>query len=638
MLTSSRITDADAPQSAMHELINELPLGVVFLDEARVPGRCNPIAQQLLEGPVGPQLLRTLEKMGVRAASTGGMVEVVLSAGAVGELRILLARSESTSGFVAYIERSATARLRAEIQVLRALLEAVTTETSVGDAIGPGLASLAGTLTSGWVALFEMDAEGRELRCVAHEGVPLEHQPYLLPHAVGATASAIGRAAITAAPVYLRLLSRAPFPAEREMVGGDKFAGLALPVRAGDKMLGAIFVCGPVGLLGEGEIRLVQGLADAVGALLARSRRDATLRREQEARRTLMDNLPDAIVESGAGGNISVAAGRVMPILGRTADELIGSPMEELVAPADRAFFIERIRATEREASPLAEAMVVHPNGKQLPVEVSLGRASPESDLSVRAVFRDVTQKKKLEADVARAREISVQRERMALIGQLASAITHEINNPLAFVRSNIELLESLIPEHVLIRDPMRAAMVGEALRDSLHGLDRVNAIITALKGMARRSPSEAQEFDPETPLHEAILIFERAHHGNGRVQLELPAMPRVMGSPGGFSQVLLNLLDNALHALGGQGTVEVRVSEEAGGVSVRVIDRGCGIAPEVREHLFEPYFTTKPDGKGTGLGLYLSRDILEAAGGSIDLEPDASATVFRIFLPVAKE
>jgi PAS domain S-box-containing protein len=639
MLTESMLGDSTVrTQTAMEELIDELPLGVLSLDEEHAVGRCNPIALQLIESPVGAELLSTLKKMALRAATTGHLVEAVMSAGPLGELRILLARAEGVSGFSVYIERSATSRLRAEIQILRALLAAVTDGASPGEAIQPGLASLAGTLSSGWVALFESDADGKQLKCIAHVNVPPEHETYLLPHEASATASAVGRAAAVGAPVHLRLLARAPFPAERAMVGGHKFAGLALPVRSGEKTLGAIFVCGPVGILGEGEIRLVQGLADAVGALLQRSYRDESIKREREKRQTLMDNLPDAIVESGSTGEIELAAGRLQ-ILGRAAEDLIGVAVEDLIAPADRAQFQERLRAADHEVAPIAETTVERPDGTKLSVEISLARASPASDRSVRAVFRDVTQRKKLEAEVAHAREVSVQRERMALLGQLAAAITHEINNPLAFVRSNVELLESLVPEHLKGSDDARTAMVKEALRDSLQGLDRVNAIITALKGMARRNQRESIEFDPETPIREAILIFERAKNGGGRIQLSLPALPLVMGSPGALSQVLLTLLDNALDALGGTsppGLIEVTAREEAGGVALRVTDHGRGISDADRSQLFQAYFTTKELGKGTGLGLYLSRDILNATGGAIVLEERRDCTSFRVFLPLA--
>ncbi len=640
MPNGSQLEETATPtSSAMEELIDELPLGVLFMDEQHALGRCNPIARQLLDSPIGPELQRTLEKMAGRAAITGHLVEAVMTAGTVGELRLLLARAPGENGFTAYVERSATSRLRAEIQILRALLAAVTDESSPGDAIQPGLASLAGTLSSGWVALFETDAAARELRCIAHVRVPPEHQTYLRPHPIDAAASAVARAAALGSPVHLRALARSPFPAEQAMVGADKFAGLALPVRSADKLLGGIFVCGPVGILGEGEIRLVQGLADAVGALLERSRRDRALRREQEARRTLMDNLPDAIVESGPEGVIALAAGRVAAILGRAAGELVGTRLSDLIVEEQRPAFIEQLRALEHERAAVLEASVVHPDRRVVAVEVALARASPESDLSVRAVFRDVTQRKKLEAEVARSRELAVQRERMALIGQIAAAITHEINNPLAFVRSNIELLESLIPTHLVASDAIRATMVNESLRDSLQGLDRVNSIISALKGLARKNAREPVEFDPETPIREAILIFERARSGGAKVKLALPALPRVTGSPAGLSQVLLNLLDNALDATGqAPSPIEISACEEDGGVVIRVRDHGHGVSSAALPHLFEPYFTTKESGKGTGLGLYLSRDILAATGGKLELEPDPSSdgAVFRIFLPAA--
>jgi signal transduction histidine kinase len=158
-------------------------------------------------------------------------------------------------------------------------------------------------------------------------------------------------------------------------------------------------------------------------------------------------------------------------------------------------------------------------------------------------------------------------------------------------------------------------------------------------------------EFDPAAALREAVLIFERAKLGTCTITLgigdEPPALqsgsdatskgtlPAVLGSPGGLSQVLLNLMDNALDAMGGNGRLEITARHSATAVEICVRDHGPGIADEARAHLFEPYFSTKDDGKGSGLGLYLSKEILESGGGSLTYQTGPQGTTFVVALPL---
>jgi PAS domain S-box-containing protein len=657
MFTDSSFGGASVTQTGLDELIDELPLGVLFLGQGGSLKRANPVGRQLLDGFVGVELERLLVQMTSRAIATGHLVEAVMSAGALGELRILLATAASGggAGFIAFIERSATTRLRAEIQILRTLLTCLTVRESPRDALEPGLASLAGTLASGYVILFELDPATQMLSALTHVAVPAEHQSMLLPHQVGPLTSSVGRAVQLGAPVHLSQLSRAPFRLERSLHKGEGCSGLALPVRNGKETLGAIFVCAPVGMLGEGELRLVQGLADTLGALIDRARQDDLLRREQRARQSLMDNLPDAVVES-TGGVISLAGGRVQPILGRTVAELVGTQVADLLVPGDREAFAEKVRAgASATTPPIAQVNVQQPGNKLVPVEVSLQRVSGEEGGPMRAVFRDVSERKALEADMQRAKAVAVQREKMALIGQLAASITHEINNPLAFVRSNLEVIGSVLTgnEGEKAPSPHSARLMKECVLESLQGLDRVSTIIHALKKMAKRRSSEVVEFDAAAALREAVLIFERAKLGTCTIALgigdEAPAvqsglettaagkgaLPAVLGSPGGLSQVLLNLMDNALDAMGGNGRLEITARHTDTAVEIRVRDHGPGIAEEARAHLFEPYFSTKDDGKGSGLGLYLSKEILESGGGSLTYETGPEGTTFVAALPL---
>ena len=640
MFIDTTMGGSSIAQTGIDEVIDELPLGVLQLGPGGSLLRANPAARQLLDGPVGAELERSVIQMSARALATGHMVEAVLSAGVLGELRILLAAASAGGGFVAFIERSATTRLRAEIQILRTLLTCLTVRSNPRDALEPGLASLAGTLASGYVVLFELDPHSQMLTPLTHVAVPPEHQSMLLPHQVGPLGSAVGRAVTLGIPVHLNQLSRAPFPLERTLHRGERLSGLALPVRSGPNTLGAIFVCAPCGMLGEGELRLVQGLADTLGALLDRARQDEALRREQRARQSLMDGLPDAVVESGADGLIALAGGRVQPILGRSAAQLVGTLVSDLLAPSDREAFEGKVRASDSALpSPIANATVLQPGSKQVPVEISLQRVGTEEGAPVRAVFRDVSERRALEAEVQRARAVAVQREKMALVGQLAASITHEINNPLAFVRSNLEVIGSTLTaeEDDRVHDPRRSQMIKECVLDSLHGLNRVSTIISALKKMARRQSHDVVEFDAAAAVREAVLIFERAKVGSCTVDCTVDALPNVRGSPGGLSQVLLNLLDNALDSMGGTGKIEVTARTSAGGVEIRVRDFGSGISEEARAHLFEAYYTTKESGKGSGLGLYLSKQILDSGGAKLEFTTGDEGTTFVITVPAAE-
>jgi PAS domain S-box-containing protein len=420
-----------------------------------------------------------------------------------------------------------------------------------------------------------------------------------------------------------------------------------MPVKVAGAITAVLAVCGPAGALGEGELRMVQGLTDALGTLLERSQRVAEIASDRAARRSLMDNLPDAIVEQGADGRISMAGGRLEAILGRSAEALSGRALEELLADEERDLFA-RLVSSIRDGTPCTgEFHVAAPDGRRVPCEVSVHKNGTAEGAVVRAVFRDISARRALEADVKRAREVATRREKLAAIGQLAAGVAHEINNPLSFVKSNLSSIEGYLNDlgsrigaagskgspkaselEVILRD------LRDIVEESRSGIDRIASIVQALKGMARSRTDDRVVFNPSQAINDAAIIFRGAKHGC-RVELEMGPLPNIKGSPGALGQVLLNLLDNALDAMGGRGTLRVQAKDLGTRLKVAVEDHGSGIPPEVREHLFEPFFTTKESGKGTGLGLFICHEIVKQMSGEICVESGSSGTTFTIDLPV---
>ncbi|MEW5738120.1 MAG: ATP-binding protein [Myxococcota bacterium] len=639
-------------EAPLERLLDELPLGVVHLDQTGRVQHQNPTAAALFDGSGGPALEDQLRKMCRLAAEAEEPVETALSFGAQGELRILLSQARCLDGYLAVLERNTVARARAESRVMRALLSAATDAVSPEVAAHRALSTLSSSLAGCSLVLYELDAPRRELRCLAHVNLPDGHSMMLAPRPVDGATSLVSRAVMVNQPLHVANLGRSFFPFERSLPGGEKLSALALPVCAEKETLGALYVCGPQGMLTTGEFKLVQGLADAVGTLIRHAQRDSQLKRHQIALTSLLSNLPDAIFEQAPDGTISQAAGKVEALLGREAKSVVGQRLGSLLIPEDQARFEDLVTSVTATALVLGEFALERADGARVPCEVSAWIAhNTAGEPVVRAVFRDITQRKHLEEEVSRARDTAMKRDRLALIGQLAAGVAHEINNPLSFVKSNLSTVRDLVKDISAATTRVLEARDDEARTqaqkvfdfltqdlaaladETMQGVERIAAIVQALKGTARSRPEEKQRFAPSQAINQAVQFFVGGRHCKDLVTVEVPELPVVVGESGGLSQVVLNLLDNAYDAVGGRGRILVTGGVEGRYVVVRVADSGPGIPEEVRAHIFEPFFTTKSVGKGTGLGLHISRDLISKFGGTLRFETGPSGTTFIVEL-----
>ena len=211
--------------------------------------------------------------------------------------------------------------------------------------------------------------------------------------------------------------------------------------------------------------------------------------------------------------------------------------------------------------------------------------------------------------------------ERFVTVGRLAAGVAHEINNPLAFVKANLEFIAEELPSGAGDLPELRTV-----LEETKVGVERIARIVADLKMLSRERTEVLEVLDVPALVDEAVRMASLRLHGVAQVEvLAAPPLTEVVGVPGRVLQVLLNLLVNASDALERrEGLGRVRITCEQGGARylLHFDDNGPGIPEGDRDRVFEPFFTSKPIGAGTGLGLAVSRSYLEQFGGSLSLTP----------------
>lgn len=256
---------------------------------------------------------------------------------------------------------------------------------------------------------------------------------------------------------------------------------------------------------------------------------------------------------------------------------------------------------------------------------------------------------------IERAQRQLYQTEKMASVGQLAAGMAHEINNPIGFIRSNLVTAGSYVQRFAQLGPAARrgdgAAVAAhwqrgdmdfvledfdQLLQESIAGADRVARIVADLKTFSSIDTGAEALADLNQNLR-SVAHMARTQFGHVRIELDLQPLPPLFCAPGKLNQVFLSLVQNAAQAVADGGVVRIDSICMDGTVRVRVRDNGAGMTPEVLARAFDPFFTTRAVGQGTGLGLTVSRDIVMAHGGRIDIDsaPGRGTTV-TVSLPLA--
>lgn len=226
---------------------------------------------------------------------------------------------------------------------------------------------------------------------------------------------------------------------------------------------------------------------------------------------------------------------------------------------------------------------------------------------------------------------------KLASIGRLAAGVAHEINNPLSIINQKTGLVEDYLEitgefEH---KESMRRALDG--IQDSVV---RCKTITHRLLGFARHTDVQVEEIDINAVLQEVVaFLAKEATYSQITIRFDLdPNVDKIYSDRSQLQQVFLNITNNAIDAIGSNGTIVLSSRKiDLESIQIKIIDTGMGMSPEVAQRIFDPFFTTKETGKGTGLGLSITYGILKKLGGTIKVQSEiGEGTAFTVTLPVS--
>ena len=407
---------------------------------------------------------------------------------------------------------------------------------------------------------------------------------------------------------------------------------------------------------------------------------EENMRRSERYFRSLIENASDIIAVVDREGAIQYISPSVERILGHDGEGMAGKKYFDHVHPDDLAKVEEtHSRTCGQAAAPLTcEFRMQHASGAWHIVQAVFNNQIEDRAVAGIVVnIQDVTERKQAEMRLAQARKLES-------IGRLAAGIAHEINSPMQFIGDNTHFLQQAFAELRRVQElyaelleksqtgsvpaalldqvetavadadlDFLAAKIPQALQRSQEGVERVSQLVGAMKEFSHPGTKEQAYVDLNRTIESAVVLSRNEWKYLAEMELDLDrSLPQVRCLPGEISQVLVNLIVNAAHAIGdangttdgandgkndAKGTIAVSTRLQGDRVEVRLHDTGPGIPEGVQQHIFDPFFTTKEVGKGTGQGLAIAHDTIATRhGGELYFETrQGMGTTFVIRLPV---
>jgi PAS domain S-box-containing protein len=378
------------------------------------------------------------------------------------------------------------------------------------------------------------------------------------------------------------------------------------------------------------------------------SRLEVLVHEARERTRRLMEASLDAVFVLDNMGCVLEVNALACKMLGLEETHLIGQHFDSLAPESERLTLRKALGdLLTRGTMHLDDQGLRSASGSRLAVQL-LGSIQDDGDARrLLVIAHDLTEQRRLEQQ-------SIQSDRLAAMGVLAAGIAHEINNPTAYVLSNLDFLRTWwesAEQHLASLPNLPAplqkgiAEVSRNLTDCIDGCSRINDIVRGMWHLSHQGHAEdLVALDVHSVVDSVLHVSQGELKHTARLEKEYaPDLPWVLGNQGRLGQVFLNLIVNAVHAMrpGTPSTNTLRVSTRAeeGRVRIDISDTGHGIPPEALPHIFDPFFTTKPAGVGTGLGLSISHSIIQKMGGEIRVESRVGqGTTFSLLLPAYNE
>ncbi len=367
-----------------------------------------------------------------------------------------------------------------------------------------------------------------------------------------------------------------------------------------------------------------------------------------ESLTTTLNSIADGVIATDADAVITRMNPVAEKLTGWSANDAAGLHLHDVFnivtdTGTTAAPLVERSIREGSIAGIGSEALLVARGGAKLLIASTFApMRHPDGTVSgAVVVFRDMTAEKQAKEEHEQLQRQLIFADRMASVGTLAAGVAHEINNPLAYVMANLEILvEEMKPDHSV--PTAQLAEWAELAVESHDGAERIKKIVRELKTFSRAEEQRLAVIDLRPVLELSIdMAFNEIKH-RARLVKDYATTPLVEADDARLGQVFVNLLVNAAQALPERavGANEIRVvtsTDAEGRAVVEVRDTGPGISESAMNRIFDPFFTTKPVGIGTGLGLWICHNIVTSLGGEITAgnRPGGGAT-FRVMLPAA--
>ncbi len=406
----------------------------------------------------------------------------------------------------------------------------------------------------------------------------------------------------------------------------ERYTGMGNPMFDGGFLMGTWVLSIGLSMLRMGTLSRTEALRLHAEIALDRAerrleQRDRAIhahRRSQAGLRRLIEVSHQCviIVQSGAVAYVNQA---FRELIGMRRRAIVGLPLQDLVHPDDAELADLKLLQDESELG--VELRFVTGQGESIPMEVT---AAPMEYGQGPALLLIASDERSLDSPDRQALA-----NRMLAVGTMAAGVAHEINNPLAYTIANLEMLSIEL-------DGDHRELVGVALE----GASRVRDIVADLRRFSREDEESLAAVDVTDLLQTSIRMSWNEIRHRARLERDYAEeLPRVMANSSRLGQVFLNLLLNAAQAIGegdaSQEVITVRTRVSGTDAVIEVSDTGEGIPESIREQIFRPFFTTKPVGVGTGLGLPYCRNVVEELGGTIELESILGhGTTFRLRVP----
>jgi PAS domain S-box-containing protein len=391
----------------------------------------------------------------------------------------------------------------------------------------------------------------------------------------------------------------------------------------------------------EGDINLLMAVASQTALSIVNARSFQKLQESEKKHRTLVETIRDIVYTIDLEGRFTYVSPMVEMITGYSDKELLGRKFLEIVrSPYDEMVMQRFADGLKSGDTSTYEIEILTKDKKAVPVELNVAPLTDNKGNSIGriGVARDITSRYQEEVKRQEMEMRALTQDKLASLGEIATGIAHEINQPLSYIKI---ILESTLSD--IETERLDNSELSEDFNESLRQVGKISNIISHLRTFGR---SDVISFSPVKLFNvlkdTLILMNERLRIKNIKFDMKISEnLPMLSGNHIKLEQVFINLIQNSMDAIEEKGKGEIALSAEVNNddILISYSDTGVGIEPELQEKIFDPFFTTKEAGKGTGIGLSIVYGIIQEHNGTISCKSEeGKGATFKITLPIYLE